>query len=234
MRIRNPDFPVFTRKTSLMQRLADAVNGGHGRYVSGQIAPERLDALIAKFLARYHVNLPRWQAARIRKEGEATGRLFAYHCEAERLHWFLLMSDGRLPPNSDPWQNVLDKRSRMRCTTYELVRLTKPHASKPVLTWRYTREQECFLRTRIIHTVRSRQDSELRSLLEAIRRSPGFAGVRAQVKRMHALLAAEWVRARHSAEAMPPTSRIGYVRRIRDVTRPLRVVIRDWERRSNH
>ncbi|WP_295403828.1 hypothetical protein [uncultured Thiocystis sp.] len=173
------DWFVFTRKTSLMQRLADLVRSGHRWFVAGNIAPERAGLLAGKFDAHYQVTQTRLQASRARAAGAATFRLLLLHQDdTPELRFWLLRTAGDVPPAAarEAWQDALEQR--LELTGYELVRLTRPDQATPAWTWRYTREREQALRAALIGAIRGRRDLELQQLIHTIWRTPGFAGAR--------------------------------------------------------
>jgi hypothetical protein len=70
----------------------------------------------------------------------------------------------------------------------------------------------------IVRVIRSRHDSRLEQIIYSLHRSPGFAGIRTQVKKLWDIIRAEWKRTRSKAEVMPEIPKnIGYVRRLPDV-----------------
>ncbi len=213
---------VFAKKTAYMQRIADLVRYGHIRYVSGVVPVEKAEPLQSKFERFYDVHLDRFQAARKRKEGYATARLLMLYTEGyDTLQWILLQTAGQPLiegyADLEAWRDPRERTQRITLTGYELVRIVKNTSTGPVWTWRYTREREADLRDDLIQTIRRKADRELAQKIETVWRSPGFAGVRVQVKKMGELIRSEWKRSR-GKEALPeiPT-RIGYVRRVADL-----------------
>jgi hypothetical protein len=70
----------------------------------------------------------------------------------------------------------------------------------------------------IVRVIRSRHDSRLEQIIYSLHRSPGFSGVRQQVKKLWSLTKKEWNRSRGKSEVMPEIPKnIGYVRRLPDV-----------------
>ena len=73
----------------------------------------------------------------------------------------------------------------------------------------------------MIELIRLHHDAVLNQWIYSTARSPGFAGVREQVKRLWKLLRAEWKRSRSNGELLPEIPKnIGYVRRLPDVGSP--------------
>lgn len=212
------DHFVFTKKTVYMQRIADLIGTGHTQYVQGLVAIEKAGFLAGKFDMRYEICQTKLQASRGRKAGKSSTRLLFLHptTEATGLQWVLLHFPGETPEESEKWRNAL--QDRITVTGYDLMRITKPKEPRPVWTWRYSRSKQDDLRNAIIQSIRQNRDRDLEQLIHSIWRSPGFAGIREQVKKFGALIKYEWKRSRKSSEKMPDIpSRIGYVRRLKDV-----------------
>lgn len=208
---------VHTKKTPFMQRIADYVRNGYDQYVLGQVDLKRAGYLAGKLSENLPLNLDKVATCRRRQEGYATARLlFLQSAEPDILHWILLMHPGKAPDTSGQvWRDALVERISL--TGYELVRQTRPEARLPAWTWRYTRAGYDGLRNSIILAIRHKNDGELRRLMESISKSPGFAAVREQVKKLQGAAVIEWQRTRKASESMPEIPKHGYVRRIEDV-----------------
>ena len=226
-----PELFVFTKKTVFMQRIADLVRTDHVNYVAGEIPLEKLDALHKKFAKFYNCHLNKLEASRYRKKGYASARFLAYLPDnADKAHWVLLVSHGDFEfaelGKLEKWRNAL--KDRIELTGYELVRLTKPTEPKPVWTWRYIRSREQELRDAIVSAIRHRQDLEIKRLINSEWRSPGFAGVREQVKKMADLIREEWKRSRGKTEPLPEIpQRIGYVQRLPDKGKYIKAILKE-------
>ncbi|MEL5849995.1 MAG: hypothetical protein U7M05_11635 [Candidatus Igneacidithiobacillus chanchocoensis] len=211
---------IFTRKTVYMQRLGDAVRAGALHYISGTIPLAKVPFLVKKFAARYRINLGKIADHRARHAGEDVARWLGWYDEKTALvHWALFYFPGKTICREERWLNPFD--ARIRLTGYELVRITKKGAKAPVITWKYTREQYRWLHDQIVFSIRGRQDAVLDQLIFSLSKSPGFAGVREQVKGLWSIVKAEWKRVRSKHEPppkIPPT--LGYVRRLPDVGMP--------------
>jgi hypothetical protein len=217
---RNPF--ILTKKTAFMQRIADLVRNGHNLYVQGVIPIEKAGFLAVKFESRFQVERNKLEASRARKRGEHSARLLFWleDSEGEQVHWILLYCPGSVIDESEKWRYALS--DRIHLTGYELVRLTKSGADHPVWTWRYTRTRYEELREAVVQAIRRKRDDELRQLIYTLWRSPGFAGIRAQVKKVGDVIRGEWRRTRGKNETMPEIpARLGYVRRLPDVGKRL-------------
>jgi len=207
---------IFTSKTVFMQRIGDAVRAGALHYIRGTIKLNKAPFLVQKFAERYLVNAGRMQDMRARKAGEDTARWLAWMNENTGLvEWFLFYTPGKTICREERWKQPWE--DRIHLTGYELVRLTKPGAKAPVITWRYTRDRYRELHDQIVFAIRGRQDAVLEQLNFSLSKSPGFAGVRDQVKGLWKITKDEWKRRRAKAELMPSIPQnIGYVRRLPD------------------
>lgn len=200
-----------------MQRLCDMTRQAHHYYVMGSIPIDRAAVLVSKFQGRFQIDKDKYARARLRNAGYASTRLMMYlpAADAEQLLWVLVHCPGAEPDKTERWRDA--RVDRIVITGYELVRLTKPQEPRPNWTWRYTRERESELRDELIRCIRSHRDRELAQLIETIWRTPGFAGARAQVKKMADLIRREWKLRRKSSDPMPPIpARLGYLQRVAD------------------
>jgi len=199
-----------------MQRVADSVRVGAECYIQGATKLEKVPATLQRFGARYRVNLGRASDLRARQAGQDVGRWIGYLEERTGfVHWVLFYWPGAVPDPSERWMRpTVD---RLGHTGYELVRITKSGANRPVWTWRYTKRQYQGLRDQLTGAIRLRQDAIIDQTIHNLARSPGFSGVRTQVKQLWRLVAAEWKRTRSQSEAPPEIPKnIGYVRRLPD------------------
>lgn len=207
---------IFEYKTPFMQRIADVVRAGHVLYVMGTIPVEKAGFLAHKFETQFQAHLSKIESCRARKRGEGSSRLlFLHQGNGEDLTWVLLFQPGSAPDQSgQKWRDVLT--DKIILTGYELVRHTRAGSSKPAWTWRYTLKQYDLLRDSIVNAIRNKRDMDLRQLMHSISRSPGFAGIREQVKKLNELIQSEWKRRRAKSELMPATLHHGYARRLPD------------------
>lgn len=208
---------IFTRKTPFMQRIADLVRTGHSRYVTGQISIEKVAFFSAKMELLYDCFASRLIQCRSRKAGYATARLLFWHDHGTAsVQWILLATEGRWQtPDSGEEKWADPTATRILLTGYELVRHIRTGNSKPSWTWRYQVGREQDIRAAILQAIRARRDEELRRLVIVIWKSPGFAGIREQVKKFGRLIHAEWARSRVGDPPELPQN-IGWVRRLAD------------------
>jgi hypothetical protein len=207
---------IFTKRTVWMQRVSDAVKAGAAYFIQGSTRLDKVPFLVQKFAARYPTNLTSRTDLAARKRGETVQRWIGYLDDSGMVNWCLFVWPGKdFDQKSDQWRDP--KTQRIRHSGYELVRITKPGAKAPVLSWRYQKDRFELLHDEIVLVIRSRQDARLEQIIYSLHRSPGFAGVRQQVKKLWDIVRKEWKRTR-SKEVMPEIPKtIGYVRRLPDV-----------------
>lgn len=209
---------IFTKKTVWMQRLSDNVKASATYVIQGSTRLEKVPGLVQKFSARYPTNLNSRADLATRKRRKTAQRWIGYLDDnSGMVNWCLFVWPGEdFATSSDTWIDL--KQNRIRHSGYELVRMTKRGAKAPVLTWRYQRQQFEHLHDQIVQVIRQRQDALLDQIIHSLHRSPGFAGVRAQVKKLWQIVRAEWKRTRSKSEPVPEIPpNIGYVRRLPDV-----------------
>lgn len=207
---------VFTYKTPFMQRIADMVRSGHTQFTMGTIPLNKAGFLAFKFEQMFHTGRSKLEACRARKNGESSARvLFLHHAEDEHLSWILLYQPGTVPDQSgQKWLDAIT--DKIVITNYQLVRHTRIGSKKPAWSWRYSPKQYGLLHNSIVQAIRAKRDTELVQLIGSISRSPGFALVREQVKKLKELVQSEWKRRRAKSETMPVLPHHGYSRRLVD------------------
>jgi hypothetical protein len=206
---------IHTKKTSFMQRLSDRVRQGATLYIEGQTPLKRVPALAEKLSQRWPLNLTKMQASRRSRAGHGTYYWLGWLEEDSQLvHWFVLHKPGAEIDRTDRWREVLD--DRLTLTGYELVRHTRSGASAPAWTWRYTKQRFADLRDLLVADIRGRKDLQAAQLMHTLYRSPGFAGVREQVKKLRQLCLGEWKRSRGKDSMFEIPRNIGYVSRLAD------------------
>jgi hypothetical protein len=210
---------IYTKRTVWMQRVVDVVRAGAPHFITGKTPIDRVPSMLDKFGKRYVLNASRGIDSRARKSGEHVARWIGYTLEddPERIVYWVLFywpaKDGAC--KEEKWQTL--PGDRIKHAGYELVRHTRAGAKAPAWTWRYTKDRYQQLRDDAVLAIRRRQDAIVRQIIHTLSRSPGFAGVREQVKAVYKLLRAEWKRSRGSETAPEIPTRIGYVRRLPDV-----------------
>jgi hypothetical protein len=221
---------VFTKKTVFMQRIADAVSKGATRYIQGVVPIGKAGVLASKFDKSYFCGLTVQKAFQARKKGLATGKLYFWQEDTKQdaLHWILLVTDGQFQEGIDgdeKWCDPKMDKQRVAVTNYNLVRVVTKFDSKPRWTWRYTRASYDSLGVNIIEIIRVKKDKKLKEIITQLWRSPGFSGIREQVKILQKLIITEWKRSRRENEVMPTIpAHLGYVRKLPDKGVKLRAI----------
>ena len=113
---------------------------------------------------------------------------------AVKLHWFLLVTPGEhIAHRLENLRDATTPAGRLALTGYELVTLPRVGQAKPAWTWRMTASTYTAWRQRLVTAAR-RQLKGLNNEVAELARTPGFAGCRAQVKKLLQLARAEAAR----------------------------------------
>lgn len=165
---------------------------------------------------------PAHQLERLNDGTEAKGRLVLDTYELVQLTPTLTkpVAPDKLPPSPSAAQKAAHSAA-LRAHERRL-KAFQSGARSTGWTWRYTAGAYQTWRDRLIGEVRAGEGAvaSLTQSIDTLYKSPGFRGVREQVKRLAQLLRAEWKRSRRPTEAMPAIpARIGYVRRLPDIGR---------------
>jgi hypothetical protein len=205
---------VFDRKTVFMQRLADFVRLGYRHYVLGEVRPDRAWALASKFRRLYEVHLHRNQRARARANGEGSAYVLWWQPHAESVVFALLLTPGQHAAQQlEKLLDAAERGGRLKLGAYELVQRPREGKAAPAWTWRLTDEAYEGWRARVLEVVRGGNDFVVQQLVTDLMATPGFAGVREQVKKLKALFRAEWAR-RRGKQQMPALPRQRFVQRL--------------------
>lgn len=219
------DPPVIVHKTTLLQRLADHVRLGYTSWTTGAVPLHRAYRLTTKFADFYATNLSADQRYRRKRDGRGNAQLLLWreHEDSPDIYWFLLVTAGDHPAH-------VQERLRNACfdritvTGYELVQQTRAGQEKPAWTWRMSASHYEAWRGSVVEVVRRHADMALGQAWQSLHRSPGFAPIRRQVRKIAALCRAEWKRTR-TGPFPAPRIRVPYVSRLRHETVPLRLLL---------
>ena len=207
---------VFDRKTVFMQRLADFIRLGYREYVLGEVRPDRAWPLAMKFRRLYEVHLHRNQRARARANGEGSAYALWWQPHADTIVFALLLTPGQHAARQlEKLRDCGERGSRMTLGDYELVQRPREGNATPAWTWRLTDEAYEGWRARVLEVVRGGNDFVVKQLVDDLLSTPGFAGVREQVKKLTALFRAEWSR-RRGGRVMPELPRQRFVQRLQN------------------
>jgi len=211
-------------KAAAMQRVQDLVRRGYVRWTSGVVPREKIARLTAKFDARYSTGADKNERRRRRRHGAGNAFLVVY-LPPRQSHavWWLLVDDAHPARFYEALQDAREKRITMPnlywCSErwqadYELVRLDN------IWTWRMVKARKEAWEKRLRNAV-SRDDRETRNRLVrqaiySMRGTPGFRGVRDDVRALIRDMKSDWSRIRRKGEALPAIpKRPPYVRRIK-------------------
>lgn len=207
---------VFDRKTVFMQRIADQVRRGYRWYAMGEVRLDRAKALVAKFARLYNVHLHRNQKLRERASGLASADLLLWQPHTDTIVFCLLVTPG--PHAARSLEKLVDaatKTTRLTLGDYELVQKPRTGSDRASWTWRLTIQAYEGWRLRALEVCRKGNDFEVQQFIASIHATPGFAGVREQVKKVKALFRSEWRRRRPDRMPIPTISqRQRYVQRL--------------------
>lgn len=215
---------VLLHKSSLMQRLADFVRLGYCHWATGTMPLHKAARLCTKFSDFYATHLSSDQRYRRKRDGRGNAQLLLWqeHDDSD-ITWFLLVTAGQHPAHAQ--EHLRDARTgRIIVTGYELVQQTRPGQAKPAWTWRMTEGHYQAWRGSIVECVRRHADVALAQAWQSLHRSPGFAPIRRQVRKIAALGRADWKRTR-SGPFPAPQIRVPYVSRLRHESAPLRILL---------
>ena len=202
-------------KAAYMQRIADHVRLGYTYWTAGTVTADRAHSLARKFHNRYGTGLTRHQKAYGRAQGQASAALILWSSEPERLHWVLMLTPGEnLAHELECLNDATTAQGRIVVTGYELLQLPRRGNKHPAWTWRMNCETHDAWRERIVRNARRGPDALSEHVKELVR-TPGFAGCRAQVRKLLQLARAEARRRLGSAaDTVSYPNRIGYVQRL--------------------
>jgi len=196
---------VLDRKAVFMQRLADHVRLGYRQYVLGEVRPDRAWALAQKFARLYEVHLHRNHRANLRAAGEASAYCLWWQPHTDRVVYALLLTPGTHTARElERLREAENRETRLTLDDYELVQRPREGQARPAWTWRLNDGAYAGWRARVLEVVRGGNDFVVQQLVDDLMSTPGFAGVREQVKKLRSLFRAEWKRRRggHSAPAV--------------------------------
>ncbi len=197
------DTVVFDRKNVFMQRLADFVRLGFAHYVVGEVRADRAWPLAMKFRRLYEVHLHRNQRARLRAHGEASAYCLWWQPYAGTVVFALLLTKGpHAARQLEKVRDAAEREGRLVLGDYELVQRPRPGQQRAAWTWRLTEVAYEGWRARVLQVVRGGNDFTVQQLVDDLMATPGFAGVREQVKKLKALFKSEWKRRRGNQPAV--------------------------------
>ena len=223
--------PLILSKRVAMQRMLDFARFGYTKYVTGFVPVEKSAKFVNKFNRYYRIGADKNERHRARLRGEGNAYLLLYADPSkERLMFILMVSQGDHPAHQlEQLKDLHDPHSRLTITGYELVRQTRTGSDKPVLTWRMTKSNYENWREHIRKVVRSKGEKPVNEMLNTLLCSPGFSGVRTQVKKLAQLFRSEWKRANRQPRKPPAIGRLYYLQRLRNDGMYLSTFVKKWK-----
>ncbi|MEO8407811.1 MAG: hypothetical protein ABI476_05220 [Oxalobacteraceae bacterium] len=151
---------------------------------------------------------------------------------AAAVRWILLVTPGEHPAHQlEQLHDATETAGRITLTGYELVQLPRPGQEKPAWTWRMQDATYQGWRLRLITAARRRLPL-LTSEVAQLARTPGFAGCRAQSKKLLQLAAGEW-RRRHGDAPPLVLPRLPYLQRLPNGGAALTLWLRRYTRQTS-
>lgn len=169
--------PIARSKSAALTRVLDSVTRGYTRYTLGEIAPEKVGRLIAKFHALHGIAATPAERITRKKNNRANAILALYWPdEAQPAAWALLFTEGEL--GSPERLRLVTDKPRVEWLGYELVR----HAARGATAWTWRRSKGGLssLYTELDAALRRGRFDLVREILGRAARQPGFHGVREQ------------------------------------------------------
>ena len=195
---------IITHKTDLMRRLLHLVSHGYDYWTSGEISPNKIEALALKFLDRYHTNNTEMQRHRAKKRGEANTQLVMWQDQNDKqspVYWWLLATKGEGSVHElEKLTMICDRRPTL--TGYEITKTSRKRREKddpekklkPSWTWRMDAPTFDAWKERVKTAVRHNSDNQIRQALHSLGRVPGFRECRAQAYLLFRIMRGDWKR----------------------------------------
>jgi hypothetical protein len=182
-----------------------------------------------KFARLYGVHLHRNHKARERAYGHASACLLWWRTHTDTLLFCLLITPGPHAAHAlESLRDVHARETRLTLGDYELVQRSRADSARPAWTWRLTQEAYEGWRLRSLEVCRGANDFEVTQYLEALNATPGFAGIREQVRKVKALFRSEWKRRRTDRSVCPSAgTKHRYVQRLSNSGVRLSAVVRE-------
>lgn len=174
-------------KTAAMSLALQHVTRGYRYWTGGEIAAAKVSRLAAKFDAQYGVGRTPQQRAYYRARGLAASALIILpRPKQPTADWVLLLTPGTSSATElEALKDCTEQTGRLRFAGYELVQQPSD-GGRMRWTWRRPKTEMESWYALIDQQAQSTELWKLKSSLQALAKSPGFAGVRAQTLRLFA------------------------------------------------
>ena len=202
-----------TNVRSALVAAADAVRV-HPHAICVQEPRERIHNMLTKFVLRYPELLRNKDYAyRHRRAGGVTHKLIIYHPPGEKTRSIVILM-ASAPDEHEKWQDVRERKSRLKAYDYELVRVTKEGQKNPSWTWRIVGTKYDATADAIKIAIKFGNDAALKAIIEGTKRWAGFHEVRNQHYKLGVFMRKEWEKKSENKGADPPPwPRLPYVTR---------------------
>jgi len=196
---------------SALVAAADAVRV-HPHAICVQEPRERIHNMLTKFVLRYPELLRNKDYAyRHRKGGGITHKLIIYHPPGEKTRSIVILM-ASAPDEHEKWQDVRERKTRLKAYDYELVRVTKEGQKNPSWTWRIVGTKYDATADAIKIAIKFGNEKALKDIIEGTKRWAGFHEVRNQHYKLGVFMRKEWEKSGNKAEP-PAWPRLPYVTR---------------------
>jgi hypothetical protein len=185
---------IYLHKTDAMRQLLNRVSRGYSRYVTGTLAPKKVEALVLKFTDRYAIDRTHQQRYRAKQKAEANSHLVMWLEAENQVRWWLLVTPGDgLVEELEQLQDTGHKKQRLTLTGYEL--LKTPRKDKPAAwSWRMTHDNHRAWQERLKTAVRHNNEEAIRQAMYSLSRVPAFSESRKQAFDLFRLAKGDWQR----------------------------------------
>jgi len=190
---------------------ADAVRL-HPYAICVQEQRERIKNMLTRFLIRYPELLRNKQFAyRHRRAGGITHKLIIYHPHGEKTRSIVILM-ASAPDEHERWQDVRERKTRLKAYDYELVRVTKEGQKNPSWTWCIVGTKYDATADAIKIAIKFGNEAALKAIIEGTRKWAGFHEVRNQHYKLGLMMRKEWEKSGSKADP-PAWPRLPYVTR---------------------
>lgn len=196
---------VPVTKAAALRYVLECVENGYHHHTHGRLAAAKLDGFVTRMSDQYGVHATRGARAWARKKGLACTRLVVYPLTDETGDWlfFLLATDGtssvhdqqllkdaRKPESRLQWHERYKDGSVH--PQYELVGRPVRARTGSTHRWTWAMTDFCFatmkkwidIGAQRVRSSRDRDPARLVAAVDALRKMPGFRGVREQKRRL--------------------------------------------------
>ncbi|WP_130429941.1 hypothetical protein [Rivibacter subsaxonicus] len=203
-----------------MRIVLETVERGSSWWSTGTVAVDKAVPLSLKFAELYQTDLTPAQRTAVRAKGRASAQLLLWPVDVTCFRWWLLASDGRgLVHEREKLQHA--HRSGERVTfgdQYKLVHRQRQREAGGGKRWtwamtpqRFEQHLKMIRQLSRSHGPGSGVGDRLLTYLDAVKRMPGYAGIREQKLELQQAGREAWQRTHRADQAFPWTERIPYL-----------------------